>query len=114
MTAPPPQPPHPDPGLQPERTTQSWLRTSLALTVISLIFIRWIDTFGALSIVVFVICTGLAIAAVGLQARRYRLGSQSIRSERGRPTPWAVAFLTSSVCLIAVLGIATVIKISFL
>ncbi|WP_301476299.1 DUF202 domain-containing protein [Brevibacterium sp.] len=104
--------PHTDPGLQPERTTQSWLRTSLTMTVVSLLFIRWINVFGGLSVVVFVVCIGLAIAAIALQVRRYRLGAVSIRAERGRPTPWAVLFLTSSVCLIAVLGIASVIKIT--
>lgn len=108
----PAEPPHTDPGLQPERTTQSWLRASLALTVISLIFIRWIDAFGVLSIIVFVISIGLAIAAIALQARRYRHGVQSMRDERGRPSPWAVLFLTSAVCLIAVLGIASVIRLT--
>ena len=114
MTTPHPRrpQPHADPGLQPERTTQSWLRTSLTMTVVSLLFVRWINVFEGLSIVVFVVCIGLAIAAISMQVRRYRLGSVSIRDERGRPTPWAVLFLTSSVCLIAVLGIASVIKIS--
>ena len=56
----------------------------------------------------------LAIVAIAMQVRRYRLGSVSIRAERGRPTPWAVIFLTSSVCLIAALSIASVIKISLL
>ena len=104
--------PHPDPGLQPERTTQSWLRTSLTMTVVSLLFIRWINVFEGLSVVVFVVCIALAIAAIALQVRRYRLGAVSILAERGRPTPWAVIFLTSSVCLIAALGIASVLKIA--
>ena len=104
--------PHADPGLQPERTTQSWLRTSLTMTVVSLLFIRWINVFEGLSVVIFVVCIALAIAAIALQVRRYRLGAGSIRAERGRPTPWAILFLTSSVCLISVLGIASVIKIS--
>lgn len=82
------------------------------MTVVSLLFIRWIDVFHGLSVFVFVICLGLAIAAISLQVRRYRLGSVSIRAERGRPTPWAVIFLSSSVCLIAGLGIASVIKIT--
>ncbi|MDN5586621.1 MAG: DUF202 domain-containing protein [Brevibacterium sp.] len=114
MTSPRPRrpQPHADPGLQPERTTQSWLRTSLTMTVVSLLFIRWINVFGGLSVVVFVVCIGLAIAAIALQVRRYRLGAVSIRAERGRPTPWAVLFLASSVCLIAVLSIASVIKIT--
>ncbi|GAA1873945.1 DUF202 domain-containing protein [Brevibacterium marinum] len=105
--------PHADPGLQPERTTQSWLRTSLTMTVVSLLFIRWINVFQTLSVVVFVVCIALAIAAIALQVRRYRLGAVSIRAGRGRPTPWAVIFLTSSVCLIAVLSIASVLKITF-
>lgn len=104
--------PHADPGLQPERTTQSWLRTSLTMTVVSLLFIRWINVFEGLSVVVFVVCIALAIAAIALQVRRYRLGAVSIRAERGRPTPSAVIFLTSSVCLIAALGIASVLKIA--
>lgn len=104
--------PHADPGLQPERTTQSWLRTSLTMTVVSLLFIRWINVFEGLSVVVFVVCIALAIAAIALQVRRYRLGAVSIRAERGRPTPWAVIFLTSSVCLIAALGVASVLKIT--
>lgn len=106
------QPPHADPGLQPERTTQSWLRTGLTLTVVSLIFIRWIHIFHAFSIAVFVVCLGMAISAIALQVRRYRLGVHSIRVERGRPTPLAVLFLTTSVCLIAALGIATVLRIT--
>ncbi len=106
--------PHPDPGLQPERTTQSWLRTSLTMTVVSLIFMRFIHVFGGWSVALFVVCIGLAIAALSMQVRRYRVGSDSIQAERSRPTPWAVAFLTASVCLIAVISIASVIKISLM
>ncbi|SDS93496.1 Uncharacterized membrane protein YidH, DUF202 family [Brevibacterium siliguriense] len=106
--------PHDDPALQPERTVQSWLRTSLTLTVVSLVFMRYINVFQGWSVAIFVVCLGMAIVAIAMQVRRYRLGSASIRIERGRPTPWAVIFLTTSVCLIAVLSIASVIKISLL
>ena len=104
--------PHEDPGLQPERTTQSWLRTSLTMTVVSLLFIRWITLFPVLSVSVFVICIGLAAVVVALQVHRYRVGSGSIRAERGRPSPWPILGLTTSVCLIAVLGIASVIRLT--
>ena len=104
--------PHPDPALQPERTVQSWLRTSLTMTVVSLFFMRFINVFQGWSVAVFVICIGLAIIAIAMQVRRYRMGSASIQSGRGRPTPWAVAFLTTAVCLIAALSIASVIKIN--
>ena len=106
-------PPHADPGLQPERTTQSWLRTSLTLTVVSLIFLRWIHVFHTSAVIIFVLCLGMAIAALSLQTHRYRHGIESIRSERGRPAPWAIVFLTASVCSIAVLGIATVLRITY-
>ncbi|MGO2038279.1 MAG: DUF202 domain-containing protein [Brevibacterium sp.] len=114
MSTPPPRhpQPHADPGLQPERTTQSWLRTSLTMTVVSLLFLRFIHVFGGLSVAIFVICLGLAITAIAMQVRRYRLGSVSIRAERGRPTPMAVIFLATSVCLVAALGIASVIRIA--
>ncbi|MFD3852637.1 MULTISPECIES: DUF202 domain-containing protein [Brevibacterium] len=105
--------PHEDPGLQPERTTQSWLRTSLTMTVVSLLFIRWITIFPVVSVSVFVLCLGLAIAAIAMQADRYRIGAGSIRAERGQPTPWAVISITVSVCLIAALGIASVIQLTF-
>ncbi|UVI37294.1 DUF202 domain-containing protein [Brevibacterium spongiae] len=109
----PPRPqPHSDPALQPERTVQSWLRTSLTMTVVSLLFMRFINVFQGWSVAIFVVCMGLAIGAIAMQVRRYRLGAVSIRAERGRPSPWAVVFLTTSVCLIAVLSIASVIKIS--
>ncbi|GAA1525648.1 DUF202 domain-containing protein [Brevibacterium permense] len=106
--------PHDDPALQPERTVQSWLRTSLTMTVVSLIFMRFINVFQGWSVTLFVVCLGMAIVAIAMQVRRYRLGSVSIRAERGRPSPWAVIFLTTSVCLISVLSIASVIKISLL
>ncbi|WP_227492709.1 DUF202 domain-containing protein [Brevibacterium sp. CFH 10365] len=106
--------PHADPALQPERTVQSWLRTSLTMTVVSLVFMRFINVFQGWSVAIFVVCMGMAIVAIAMQVRRYRLGSVSIRAERGHPTPWAVAFLTTSVCLIAILSIASVIKISLL
>ncbi|RBP63644.1 uncharacterized protein DUF202 [Brevibacterium sanguinis] len=112
MTSSPASRPHEDPGLQPERTTQSWLRTSLTLIVVSLLFIRWIHIFHASAIAIFVLCLALAIAAIALQVRRYRLGVHSIRVERGRPTPLAVLFLTASVCLIAALGVATVLEVT--
>ena len=105
--------PHSDPGLQPERTTQSWLRTGLTMTVVSLLFLRWIGIFGGLSVFVFVVCLGLAITAIATQVRRYRISAGSIQAERGRPTPWAVIFLSGSVCLIAVLSVASVLKITF-
>lgn len=112
MTSSPASRPHEDPGLQPERTTQSWLRTSLTLIVVSLLFIRWIHIFHASAIAIFVLCLALAMAAIALQVRRYRLGVHSIRVERGRPTPLAVLFLTASVCLIAALGVATVLEVT--
>lgn len=84
------------------------------MTVVSLVFMRFINVFEGWSIGVFVVCMGLAIAALSMQVRRYRLGADSIQAERGRPSPWAVVFLTASVCLIAVISIASVIKISLM
>ena len=82
------------------------------MTVVSLVGIRWINVFHGWSVGIFVACLALAIIAISMQVRRYRLGSVSIQAERGRPSPWAVLFLSTSVCLIAALGIASVIKIS--
>lgn len=36
-----------DPGLQPERTSLSWVRTSMSVVVVALLFLRWYPYYGS-------------------------------------------------------------------
>jgi hypothetical protein len=44
------------------------------MTVVSLIFMRFINVFQGWSVAIFVVCMGMAIVAIAMQVRRYRLG----------------------------------------
>lgn len=60
-----------DPGLQPERTSMSWGRTSLAYLVAAAVMLRWAPHYGA---VVVGVSGGLMLVAAVIyatQRRRY-------------------------------------------
>lgn len=52
--------PRSDPGLQPERTSLAWQRTSISFVAASLLFLRWATQHGAV--------VGLVVAVAALTA----------------------------------------------
>lgn len=90
-----------DPGLQPERTTLAWFRTSLASSVVSLLLLRGLDRadpeLAGLAVASWALATGAYVAAT-LTHRRRVLG---VREERYPRPGWAVLSLSASVMALA-------------
>lgn len=92
---------HEDPGLQPERTSLSWTRTVLSLTIASLTMLRWAWAYPAMIYVQVVVMTMLAFALISTQGRRY--AAQDLGLAKGRVTPNAggVMLVAGSLVLFA-------------
>ena len=101
---------HEDPGLQPERTTQAWQRTSFALAVAGAIALRWAAQLGLGATVLAVVTLSVAAGAVLLawQSKHYRRAAGAIRGGRGAADPWSILLLTLAVCALAIVAIALV------
>lgn len=83
-----------DPGLQPERTSLSWVRTSTSIGVVALLLIRWYPTHGPM---VFVPAS-IAFVVAGLlrfaSRASYRDGVAGVRADvirKRTPRPHAEA-----------------------
>ncbi|MEB7449184.1 DUF202 domain-containing protein [Arthrobacter koreensis] len=100
---------HGDPGLQPERTSLAWSRTSLALVVASAMFLRWLPTHGWYAVSLVFSALVLAIAINSTQRRRYGRGSATIRQEAGRASVGAVLALAVAVVALSAVGIVAVL-----
>lgn len=97
-----------DPGLQPERTTLAWVRTGLALTVVSLLLTRLSEGTGPAALL-----AGLAglVAAEGLviaQAGRHRRSDARLRTGGLRPALGAAAVVTVVTVALAVVALVLV------
>jgi uncharacterized membrane protein YidH (DUF202 family) len=98
-----------DPGLQPERTTLAWGRTTLAMGVVSLLFLRWVPDYGGFSIVLI----GLSLLSAGgmnlHQRRRYRHSDLGIRQEQIQADVVVVMIIGGAVGLLAILGLYAIL-----
>lgn len=70
-----------DPGLQPERTSLSWVRTSTSIGVVALLLIRWYPTHGPMvfvpASVAFIVAGLLRFAS----RSSYRDGVAGVRAD---------------------------------
>ena len=98
-----------DPGLQPERTTLSWTRMSLALLVVAALVLRWIDTLGAAALLLVSGFAALACGLMAAQRRRYRAARGAIASGAPRPPLASIAAMTAGEILLGLAALAIVV-----
>ncbi|MEY8566531.1 DUF202 domain-containing protein [Corynebacteriaceae bacterium 7-707] len=97
-----------DPGLQPERTSMAWARTSLAYLVAAAVTLRWVPQHGT---AVAAVSVGLVLVALGIHAgqrSRYRVAAHGVARNRVCTSAGAVLALTA--CTVA-LGLLSVLLV---
>jgi uncharacterized membrane protein YidH (DUF202 family) len=101
--------PHPDPGLQPERTTMAWGRTMMAFVVVAAVFLRWLPHHGPFVLVLFGLSVLTAAAIYLGQRARYARSSHGITRDEFTPEVGAVVATSGAVVVLAVLGVWVVL-----
>ena len=98
-----------DSGLQPERTSLAWGRTMTALVGSSLLFLRWVPTYGWFAGTLVAAALAAALGIYVSQRRRYARSVAGI--SRGRVDADVVAVMSTSLAVFAMgaLGIYTVL-----
>ncbi|GAB2563839.1 DUF202 domain-containing protein [Leucobacter ruminantium] len=94
-----------DPGLQPERTSMAWGRTTFAFVVASSVFLRWLPHFGARVLLLVVLGACAALAIFASQFRRYRCYAEGIERERLHSDPVAVFAIAGITVILAGFGL---------
>lgn len=98
-----------DPGLQPERTTLAWVRTGLALAVVSLLLTR-LTGVGSAALAIGLGGMVVGAALVVGQSGRHRRNDVSLRSAHLRPAAGASAGLMVAIVVLA--AVAAVLVLS--
>lgn len=102
-------PAHGDAGLQPERTDLSWGRTTLSIVVAAAIFLRWLPHHGWFVGILVAAAVVAALAISLTRKRRFRRAIHGIQQERMAPDIASAAAVSTSVVILAALGIYTVL-----
>ena len=110
IRAPQPLPEPVDVGLQPERTTLSWSRTSLAALVAGFMGVRWYAHMGPLLMLATALTFVGALWVTTTQRGRLRRMAESFE-ERQPPAVVPVVTMTLMVVAIAVIAIIVVLRV---
>lgn len=100
---------HDDPGLQPERTTLAWARTTVSYTVASAILLRWLPYFGLLMAGLIGLMAAMALSIYLSQQPRYRAAASGLAGGRVKPQLGAVLSMTLSTLFFGVVGILLIL-----
>lgn len=96
-------------GLQPERTTLAWVRTGLALTVVSLLLTRLTAGSGVMALATGLSGLVVAEALVIAQAGRHRRNDARLRAGSLRPAVGAATTLVVATVALAAAALALVV-----
>lgn len=100
---------HSDPGLQPERTSLSWTRTTVSLSVVSMILVRWAWVYGPWVFALVGILLALAATIYLTQQARYQADVQGLISEVAPTNILSILVLTGSLWVLGAGAIALVL-----
>lgn len=98
-----------DRGLQPERTTLSWGRTSLAMVTVSAIFLRWTPHYGLMILALPVLTLISALAITATHNRRTNQSVRSILSDAHEVRPGELLALVILLIAIGAAGLVLVL-----
>lgn len=101
---------HDDPGLQPERTTLAWTRTTVSYAVCSAILLRWLPYFGLVIVGLIVLMVAMALGIYASQRARHRASVQGLTAGRVRAPVGAVATMTLGLIGFGVAGIILILS----
>ncbi|QGU06047.1 Inner membrane protein YidG [Corynebacterium occultum] len=96
---------HDDPGLQPERTSLAWARTTVSYSVATAILLRWLPHYGMLMVGMIAL---MALTALGIylsQRPRYRASARGLAGGQVKPQLGAVMAMTLGMLLFGLVGI---------
>lgn len=100
---------HSDPGLQPERTTLSWTRTSISLAVVSMILTRWSRVYGPWVFALITLLVLLAATIYFTQQSRYQSGVRGIVDEAAPASIGSVLTLTAAMLIFGAGGLLLIL-----
>lgn len=104
---------HVDPGLQPERTSMSWTRTTLSALLVATLTLKFADEYGATAIPTVLVVALLAVTALATHRRRFSRSVRGLTNERLRPPTRSVFLLGGAVVLLGALSFAVVVTHAF-
>ncbi|MGO1985397.1 DUF202 domain-containing protein [Corynebacterium casei] len=98
---------HPDPGLQPERTTMAWTRTLVSFLVVAGLSMRVSASVHEIAfLLIAVIAMVAALNITVRQAGRYERSNTGLVEEKIRPQVWSVVVMSTAVTLLALVLLA--------
>jgi hypothetical protein len=100
---------HGDPGLQPERTTLAWTRTTVSYAVCSAVLVRWLPHYGLFIVALICLMVAMALGIYASQRTRHRVSVQGLSSGRVRAQVGAVVTMTLGMIGFGVAGIVLIL-----
>ncbi|GAB3080406.1 DUF202 domain-containing protein [Corynebacterium aquatimens] len=98
-----------DKGLQPERTTMAWARTSAATIVCALTLLRWSEPYPGLVFGAIGLLTVVAMVIAVRERATYRRQAMGLKDELVLANVGGVFAMTGAMMVLGVIGMALVL-----